>query len=139
VGPSQQLRITVTLCLRRLHLCPMMPVVSSLTRKALPTTSKVMRSPIAMTPHPKIQCRQEPSKRGMSTTRVLMLETCQATYTSNISSLRPYNQRGMLTIITRMVGGTFKGAHKALTTRHSVSSMQTQVYYPAEGMRGRPR
>jgi hypothetical protein len=113
--------------------------VSSLTRKAMQTTSKVMRSLIAMTPHQKIQCRQEPSKRGMSTTLVHMLETCPATYTSNISSLHPYNQRGTVTTITRMVGGTFKGAHKVPTTRPSVSSMQTQAHYPAEGMRGRPR
>ena len=117
----------------------MMPVVSSLTRKALPTTSKVMRSPIAMTPHPKIQCRQEPSKRGMSTTRVHMLETCPVTHTSNISSLHRFNQRDILTTITRMVGGTFKGAHKGLTIRPSVSSMQTLGHCPVEGMRGRLR
>ena len=138
MGPSQQPRITATLCLRRLHLCLMMPVFL-LTRKAVPTTSKVMRPLTVMTPHLKILCRQEPSKRGMSTTRVHMQETCPATYTSNISSLHPFNPRGMLMITTRMAGPTFKGAHKVLTTRPSVSSMPTQAHYPAGEMRGRPR
>lgn len=138
MGPSQQPRITATSCLRRLHLCQMI-LVSLLTRKEVPTTSKVMRPLTVMTQHLKTQCRQEPSKRGMSTIRVHMQETCPATYTSSISSQPPYSQRAMLTTITRMAGATFKGAHKVLTTRPSLSSTQTQAHYPAGGMRGRPR